>query len=103
MEAFLQHMGINPQDALAAFVGSVCGSLATTGSKPTVLSVVTGMLVGTGVGAYGGPVLPTYLGYKPNGFATFLIGACGLPIIRAAQAAASRFKWTPAAEQQPPK
>lgn len=95
MEAFLIHIGINPTDAFAAFAGGVCAALATSGSKPTLLGVISAIVVGTGVGSYGGPVLPPYLGLKPNGFATFAIGAAGLPIINGIRAAAARVRWSP--------
>lgn len=95
MEAFLLHIGINPADVFAAFTGGVCAAFATQGSRPTVLGVVSSIIVGTGVGSYGGPVIPAYLGLKPSGFATFAVGAAGLPIIATIRAAASRIKWSP--------
>ena len=81
MEAFLIHIGINPADVFAAFTGGVCASFATQGSRPTLIGVISSIIVGTGVGAYGGPVLPTYIGLKPSGFMSFLIGASGLPVL----------------------
>ena len=81
MEAFLVHIGINPSDAFAAFTGGVCAALATQGSKPTLLGVISSIVVGTGVGSYGGQVLPSYVGAKPSGFATMVIGFSGLPIL----------------------
>jgi hypothetical protein len=101
MEAFLIHIGINPADVFAAFTGGVCAAFATQGSKPTVLGVVSSIIVGTGVGSYGGPVLPSYLGFKPSGFATFAVGAAGLPIITGIRAAASRLRWSPADKLEP--
>lgn len=95
MEAFLLHIGINPADVFAAFTGGVCAAFATQGSRPTVLGVVSSIIVGTGVGSYGGPVIPAYFGLKPSGFATFAVGAAGLPIIAAIRAAAARIKWSP--------
>jgi len=93
MEAFLLHIGINPSDVFAAFAGGLCAALAGSGSKPTTVGIITAIVVGTGVGSYGGPVLPPYIGLKPSGFATFAIGAAGLPIINGIRAAASRIKW----------
>jgi len=81
MEAFLLHIGINPADVFAAFTGGVCASFATQGSRPTLIGVISSIIVGTGVGAYGGPVLPTYIGLKPSGFWSFIIGASGLPVL----------------------
>lgn len=81
MEAFLLHIGINPADVFAAFTGGVCAAFATQGSRPTLLGVVSSIIVGTGVGSYGGPVLPTYIGIKPSGFWTLVIGFSGLPIL----------------------
>jgi hypothetical protein len=96
MEAFLLHIGVNPSDVFAAFTGGVCAAFATQGSRPTVLGVVSSIVVGTGVGSYGGPVLPPLLGFKPSGFATFAVGAAGLPIITGIRVAASRLKWSAA-------
>lgn len=93
MEAFLVHIGIMPSDAFAAFAGGLCAAFASAGSRPTFAGIVSAIVVGTGVGSYGGPVLPTYLGFKPSGFATFAVGAAGLPIISGLQAAAARFRW----------
>ena len=83
MEAFLLHIGINPADVFAAFTGGVCAAFATQGSRPTLLGVVSSVIVGTGVGSYGGPVLPTYVWLKPSGFWTMVIGFSGLPILLA--------------------
>ena len=87
MEAFLIHIGINPADVFAAFTGGVCASFATQGSRPTLIGVISSIIVGTGVGAYGGPVLPTYIGLKPSGFMSFIIGASGLPVLIACRGA----------------
>jgi hypothetical protein len=81
MEAFLLYMHIDPSDCFAAFAGSVCAAFATQGSKPTVYGVISSIIVGTPVGAYGGPVLPTWVDLKPNGFWTLIVGASGLPIL----------------------
>ena len=81
MEAFLLHIGVNPSDVFAAFTGGVCAAFATQGAKPTLVGVVSSIIVGTGVGSYGGPVLPTYIGAKPGGFWTLIIGFSGLPIL----------------------
>jgi hypothetical protein len=81
MEAFLIHLGLDPANCFAAFAGSVCTAFAPQGSRPTFLGVMGSIVVGTGVGSYGGPVLPTYIDLKPNGFMTFIVGAAGLPIL----------------------
>lgn len=81
MEAFLLYIGINPADVFAAFTGGVCAAFATQGARPTLIGVVSSIVVGTGVGSYGGPVLPTYVNMKPSGFWTMVIGFSGLPIL----------------------
>ena len=81
MEAFLLHIGVNPSDMFAAFTGGVCAAFATQGSKPTLIGVISSILVGTGVGTYGAPVLPPYVNMKPSGFLTMVIGFSGLPIL----------------------
>lgn len=81
MEAFLIHIGINPADVFAAFTGGVCAAFATQGSRPTLIGILSSIIIGTGVGSYGGPVLPTYVDLKPGGFWTFVIGFSGLPIL----------------------
>lgn len=93
IEAFLLHMNINPADVFAAFTGGICAALATQGSKPTLIGVFSSIIVGTGVGSYGGPVLPPYFGMKPSGFATFAIGAAGMPIIAGIRAAAAKINF----------
>lgn len=100
MEAFLIHIGVNPADVFAAFTGGVCAAFATQGSRPTLLGVLSSVIVGTGVGSYGGPVIPAYLGLKPSGFASFAVGAAGLPIITGILAAAARMKWGPAGDEK---
>jgi hypothetical protein len=95
METFLLHIGINPTDAFAAFFGGVCASFATQGSKPTLIGLLSSIIVGTGVGSYGGPVLPSYVGVKPSGFATFIIGAAGLPILLMFRTGITRVRWSP--------
>lgn len=101
MEAFLLHIGVNPADAFAAFTGGVCAAFATQGSKPTMIGVISAIIVGTGVGSYGGPVLPVYFGLKPGGFASFCCGAAGLPIIAAIRAGAGRIRFAPNEKPQP--
>jgi hypothetical protein len=81
MESFLLMIHVDPADAFAAFTGGVCAALATQGARPTLLGVISSIAVGTGVGSYGGPVLPLYVHMKPNGFMTMLIGFSGLPIL----------------------
>ena len=71
MEAFLIHIGVDPASVFAAFTGGVCAAFATQGSRPTLIGLLSSVIVGTGVGSYGGPVIPAYLGLKPSGFATF--------------------------------
>lgn len=95
MEAFLIHIGVDPASVFAAFTGGVCAAFATQGSRPTLIGLLSSVIVGTGVGSYGGPVIPAYLGLKPSGFATFAVGAAGLPIITGIRAAATRIKWSP--------
>ena len=94
MEEFLLHMGVNPADVFAAFAGGVCAAFVSTGEKPTVIGILSSVIVGTGVGAFGGPVLPPYVGFKPSAFATFMCGAAGLPIITGFRAAATRIRWS---------
>ena len=102
MEAFLLHIGINPADVFAAFTGGVCAAFATQGSKPTLIGVLSSIIVGTGVGSYGGPVLPAYIGAKPSGFSTFIIGGCGLPILLMFRAGIARVRWSPAGKNLEP-
>ena len=91
MEAFLIHIGINPSDVFAAFTGGMCAAFATQGSRPTLIGVLSSIIVGTGVGSYGGPVLPTYIGIKPSGFWTLVIGFSGLPILIACRGGFSKL------------
>src|ERR1700675_845015 len=91
MEAFLIHIGINPSDVFAAFTGGLCAAFATQGSKPTLVGVVSSIIVGTGVGSYGGPVLPTYIGIKPSGFWTLVIRFSGLPILTSCRAGVTKL------------
>jgi hypothetical protein len=103
MEAFLIYVGVSPTDLFAAFTGGLCAAFATQGSKPTLIGVMSSIIVGTGVGAYGGPILPGYVGIKPSGFWTLVIGFSGLPILiacRAGLAKMLRFRLS-LAEQKP--
>ena len=100
MDALFTYVHVTPVDFFAAFTGGVCAALATSGSRPSLWNIFVAVVVGTGVGSYGGPVLPPMIGYKPSGFASLLIGASGLPIIRGAIFASKRLRWAPAIERK---
>lgn len=95
MDALFAYLHVNPVDFFAAFTGGVCAALVSSGTRPNAWNIFVAVVVGTGVGSYGGPVLPPILGYKPSGFASLLIGASGLPIIRGAIYSAKLIKFGP--------
>lgn len=95
MEAFLLHIGINPADVFAGFTGGMIAGLVTTGGRPTIWNVFVSVVVGAGLAGYGGPVLPAYIGAKPSGFASLVIGIGGMPISRLIIAGISRVRWSP--------
>lgn len=95
MDAFLAYIGINPADLFAAFTGGICAALLTTGPKPSLWNMVVAIIVGTGVGSYGGPVIPGMFGAKPSGFWTMGIGASGVPIIKGLILGFSRVRFLP--------
>lgn len=100
MDTFLAYIGVNPVDLFAGFTGGICAALVTTGSRPSAWNMLVAIIVGTGVGSYGGPVLPPLLGVKPSGFATFAVGAGGLPITKGLIWAAGRIRFSPAGDVQ---
>lgn len=93
MEALLAYAQITPGDFCAAFVGGVCAALVTSGPKPNAWSMFCSIVVGTGIGSYGGPVLPPIAKLQPNGFWTLAIGAGGVPITKGLILAAGKIKW----------
>lgn len=95
MEAFLLHIGVDPRDLFAGFTGGVLAGLVTSGSRPNVWALFCSVIIGTGAASYGGPALPLYIGMKPTGFTSFVIGLSGTPIIKTIIAGVSRIRWSP--------
>lgn len=95
MEAFLIHIGIAPADVFAGFTGGVLAGLVTSGARPNVWGIFCSVVIGVGAASYGGPVLPLYVGMKPTGFTSFVIGLAGTPIVKAIIAVVTRFRWSP--------
>ena len=95
MDTFLLQMGISPSDLFAAFTGGVVAALVTSGPRPNAWGIFVAVIVGTGTGAYFGPIAPPYVGIKPSPGATFGVGVLATPIIKGLIAAYSRLRWSP--------
>jgi len=82
MEAILAALGAAPNDVLAAFLGSVCGTWLLTKATPR-LTIGT-VVVGTCVGTYFGPKAMMLIGQHPSNVITFVIGSIGMAVLQAA-------------------
>jgi hypothetical protein len=82
METFLAALGAAPNDVLAAFLGSVCGTFLLTKATPRLM--IGTVVVGTCVGTYFGPNAMTLIGRSPSNVITFVIGSIGMAVLTAA-------------------
>lgn len=98
MEAFLTQVGVHVPDLFAGFAGGLVAALVTSGSRPSVWSIFSSIVVGMFAGGYFGPLvpgwLPKWMGLAPSPGVSFGTGLAGMPICRGIIAAARRFKWT---------
>lgn len=99
MEVFLIHIGVNPTDLFAGFTGGMLAGLITSGSRPNAWSILCAIVIGAGAASYLGPVAPPYVGIKPSGSASFVIGLAGTPICKRVILAIGRLKWSPVSQK----
>lgn len=94
MEAFLLGVGLNPADLFAAFCGAVAASVTITDPQP--FKILSAIIAGTLVGAYLGPIAPSYFplyfGDKTGKSVTFIVGLLGIPICRKIYAKFLQYK-----------
>ena len=98
MEAFLTQIGIHMPDLFAGFAGGLVAALVVSGSRPSVWSIFSSIVVGMFAGGYFGPLvpgwLPNWLALKASPGVSFGTGLAGMPLCRGIIAATRRVKWT---------
>jgi len=80
LNQFLDLIGVKAADIFAGFAGGIVrvALLGTWRSDPW--GGVGGVIAGTFAGMYLGPILPVYIGLKPNGGLTFIIGLAAMEV-----------------------
>ena len=97
MEAFIISLGLTPSNLFAGFAGGLVAALVTSGSRPSLWSIFSSVIVGGGCGGYLGPLvpgwMPLWMGVKVGPGTSFGVGVASTPLCRGIILAAQRIKW----------